>query len=79
MAIFIQARPDAHLDVSHMDAYLMDPSSPASFTGPVATYNFSNVSKPTVLLDSETDTWFLYYQNKDATAWGVRTAAVVLE
>jgi hypothetical protein len=79
MAIFIQARSDAHLGVSHMDAYLMDPSSPASLVGPVATYNFPNVSKPTVLLDRETDTWFLYYQNKDATAWGVRTAPVVME
>jgi hypothetical protein len=79
VAILIQAGADAHLDSGHMDVYLVDPSSPASFSGPVVTYSFPNVSKSTFLLDRETNTWFLYYQNKEANAWGVRTAPMVLE
>lgn len=78
-AIFLSSQPDAHDAGDHVDAYLVDPASPASLTGPVRIYGFSNMTKATILLDQESQTWFMYYRNADYSAYGVRTAPVRYE
>ena len=78
-AIFVSSGVDTHADGNHTDVYRVDPASPASFTGPVESYQFPNATKSTVLLDLESMTWFIYYRMANPSAYGVRTAPVILE
>ena len=73
-AVFVSSRDDAHVAGWHMDVFLVDPARPDQFTGPVQTYDFENMLNGTVRLDHEMATWYLYYRNADASAYGVRTA-----
>jgi hypothetical protein len=59
-----------------IQVFVADVASPHEVTGPVQTYSFANMTQGTMLLDRETSTWFLFYRNADATAYGVRTAPV---
>lgn len=73
-ALFVASRGDAHQTGWHTDAYLVDPASPTTLTGPVQIYDFDNMVSGTVLLDQAAATWYMYYRNADASAYGVRTA-----
>jgi hypothetical protein len=77
-ALFLSAEADRHSEREHLDVYLMSAATPMLVTGPVETYSFENMSRGTVLLDRETETWFLFYRNRDSTAYGVRTAPLEL-
>jgi len=70
-AVFVSVVNEAKIDV-----YTVDIANPHQFTGPVATYAFPGMSQGTVLLDTETSTWFLYYRTASADAYGVKTAPV---
>jgi hypothetical protein len=59
-----------------ISAYTMDPQVPDKLTGPLETYSFSNMSQGTVFLDGDTGTWFMFYRDQGATAYGVRSAPV---
>jgi hypothetical protein len=73
-AVFVSVEPASRIDV-----YTVSLASPHQFTGPVATYAFPNMSEGTVLFDSDTATWFLYYRNQTHDAYGVRTARLAPE
>lgn len=49
-------------------------NSPNQLTAPLATYQFKNVRQATVLLDHDTNTWFMYYRNFDQSCYGVKLA-----
>lgn len=57
-----------------MKAWVMDPSNPGQFSGPVQTYNFAGFSSGVVYYDDASGTWYLFYRNQDASAYGVKTA-----
>jgi hypothetical protein len=78
-ALFLSNNPDAHSASRHIDVYVVHPSSPADLTGPVRTYAFPDLSKGTVLLDEESETWFLFYRDTDASAYRVRTARAEMQ
>lgn len=63
-------------DVStrRMEARIMNPNNPSSFSNPVQTYNFSNFNSGVVYYDTANSTWYLYYRNQDASGYGVKTA-----
>lgn len=56
--------------------YEVDVSQPDTLIGPVAIYQFSNMSQGTLLLDEQNATWYLYYRTASADAYGVRTASM---
>jgi hypothetical protein len=56
---------------------LMSVDAPDRLSEPIQTYRFEDVSQATVILDEETDTWFMYYRNRNASAYGVKLAPVV--
>ena len=60
--------------VSELTVWIMNPANPGVLEGPIATYTYSNMTHGTVLLDTVTQTWFLYYRNEDSSAYGARTA-----
>jgi hypothetical protein len=49
-------------------------SNPASLSAPVHRYQFPNAVQATVILDSDTSTWFMYYRNSDQDGYGVMMA-----
>jgi len=51
-------------------------NSPDKLSTPVETYDFGNLAHLTMLLDKETNTWFMYYRNEDAGAIRLKTATV---
>jgi hypothetical protein len=60
--------------IQAMEARVMSPNSPASFSEPVQTYNFADFHSGTVYYDTTSSTWYLFYRNADASAYGVKTA-----
>jgi chitodextrinase len=44
---------------------MVSPTAPSQLSAPVQTYQFDDVIQATVLLDSETNTWFMYYRSAD--------------
>jgi hypothetical protein len=55
-----------------VDVWRVSASAPTRFTGPVATYTFSNMADGSFLLSG--NKWYLVYLNKTWDAFGVRTA-----
>lgn len=53
---------------------LMSPEAPDKLSDPVEVYRFDDFSQATVLLDEKSSTWFMYYRNSDAGAYGVKLA-----
>lgn len=53
---------------------LMSLDAPDRLSNPVEVYRFDDFSQATVLLDEESNTWFMYYRNSDASAYGVKLA-----
>lgn len=49
-------------------------SSPATLSKPVEVYQWPDVAQFTVLLDTEVNTWFMYYRNAAQNRYGVKTA-----
>jgi hypothetical protein len=59
---------------SRTDVRLVSLSAPNQLSAPVETYQFDDVRQATVLLDEETNTWFMYYRNADQSAYGLKLA-----
>jgi hypothetical protein len=59
-----------------MEARLMNPNNPDALSAPVQTYNFADFSAGVVYFDSSSNTWYLFYRNDNASAYGVKTAVV---
>ena len=59
-----------------MEARIMNPNAPHQLSGIVESYNFADFSNGVVYFDAAANTWYLFYQNADATAYGVKTAFV---
>ena len=57
---------------------LMSLQSPDVLSEPVKTYHFNDVQQATLLLDEETQTWFMYYRTID-NSYGVKLAPVEFE
>jgi hypothetical protein len=57
-----------------MTARIMNPNTPYALSEPVQSYNFADFSSGVVYFDTATNTWYLYYRNADASAYGVKTA-----
>jgi hypothetical protein len=55
-----------------MEVRLMSLDQPHRLSEPVATYQFHNFQQGTVLLDKESNTWFMYYRSPGG--YGVRLA-----
>jgi hypothetical protein len=49
-------------------------SHPSQLSAPVETYQFDDIQQATVLLDEKTNTWFMYYRNRDASWYGLKLA-----
>ena len=49
-------------------------NAPNKLSAPVETYRFDEVRQATVLLDEETNTWFMYYRNYDQSWYGLKLA-----
>jgi hypothetical protein len=63
-----------NVSTQQMEARIMDPNSPSHLSNPVQTYNFADFNSGVVFFDAASNTWFLYYRNSDASAYGVKTA-----
>lgn len=63
-----------NVSTRQMEARIMNPNSPAQFSNPVQTYNFADFNSGVVYFDAASNTWFLFYRNSDASAYGVKTA-----
>jgi hypothetical protein len=59
-----------------MRVYKLHENFPDRLTGPVQTYGFSGFAQGTVVLDSDTEKWFMYYRMDGQNAYGVKTAPV---
>lgn len=60
---------------SCIEARLVELHRPDRVSAPLTEYCFGNMSKGTVFLDQQSDTWFLYYRSRDGRSYGVKTAA----
>jgi hypothetical protein len=59
---------------SRMEVRLVSVADPTRVTAPVERYTFEDFRQGTVLLDTKKNTWFLYYRNRDQTAYGLKLA-----
>ncbi len=62
------------LTLSTFEARTVSLSAPEQLSAPVETYQFADFRQATVLLDEETDTWFMYYRSADDGEYGVKLA-----
>ena len=49
--------------------------TPDSLSAPVQSYQFDNVWAATVILDDDSNTWFMYYRSADYEHYGVKVAS----
>ena len=63
--------------VPRIEVRTFSTSDPTDLSAPLETYQWPDVAQATVLLDSETNTWFMYYRNADQTRYGAKTAPAV--
>ena len=59
---------------SKIEVRIVSLNAPNTLSTPVVTYQFEEVRQATVFLDSETNTWFMYYRNADQSGYGVKLA-----
>jgi hypothetical protein len=52
----------------------VSPASPDQLSAPLEVYQLADMRQGTVLLDKETNTWFLYYRNSSQRRYGLRLA-----
>ncbi|UCG24713.1 MAG: hypothetical protein JSW55_01570, partial [Chloroflexota bacterium] len=68
-ALFINNVPERKIEVR-----TMSPSAPNQLSDVIETYPLEDIKEATVLLDEESQTWFMYYRNADSSAYGVKLA-----
>lgn len=61
---------------SKMEVRTVSPSTPDQLSAPVATYAFGGFRQGTVLLDQDTNTWFMYYRDSSQSRYAVKLAPV---
>jgi hypothetical protein len=59
----------------YLEARTVSLDSPNIVSAPVVTYQFDHVWKATVLLDEETNAWYLYYRSAERDRYGVMIAS----
>ncbi len=64
----------AQYRVPETEVRTMSVSDPTTLSAPVEVYQWPDVAQFTVLLDKETNTWFMFYRNRDQNRYGVKTA-----
>jgi hypothetical protein len=70
-ALFINEVTEAKTEVR-----LVSLNSPDVLSAVQETYQFDDYSQATILLDEETQTWFMYYRDGDSDRYGVKLAPV---
>jgi hypothetical protein len=64
-----------NVTTQQMEARIMNPNTPAQLSTPVQIYSFANFNSGVVYFDAASNTWYLFYRNGDASAYGVKTAS----
>jgi hypothetical protein len=59
----------------YLEARTVSLDSPNILSAPVVTYQFDHIWEATVLMDKETNTWYMYYRSADHDRYGVMVAA----
>jgi hypothetical protein len=57
-----------------LEARTVSLANPANLSKPVQRYQFKEISEASVMLDNDTNTWFMYYRNSDHERYGVMMA-----